>query len=88
LGPNFPTNYNTKYHDDYIKYGDDVKEPVNKNIPLENLFMNHEPYMNQYNPISKDFENKLGKTVCPMRIEVAKIKKMLRIFAKNNKIPY
>jgi len=33
LGPNIPIDYHTNYKDDYIKYSDDVKEPVTKNMP-------------------------------------------------------
>lgn len=57
-------------------------------IPEDNLAPNNQDFMNKYKPISKDLGRGVRNIECPMRKEVERIKMILKIFAKDNKIAY
>lgn len=88
LGTDIPINYQTQTQRDFNQFPEETIEPVEKRIPQDNLFNEHHPFETQYKPISKDYSKKIRDTICPLRKEINKTKKILKEFAKSRKIPY
>jgi hypothetical protein len=88
LGPNIPINYNTNYQKDYIKFPNELLEPIQKKIPQDNLFLNNEKFQNQFKTAQRDHDGRQGNLICPVQIEVLRVKEIIRNFARSRKIPY
>ena len=88
LGPNIPINYETCHKKDFVKFPNDLLDSIEKKIPKDNLFLNKEKFKNQYRSVQRDFDGKQRGIICPVKLEVKRVKNIIRNYARSKRIPY
>ena len=88
LGPDLPRDFATNYARDFKPLPEGFKPGVEKKIPDDNLTIGQIPFDGNYDPTSTDFGKPKSPIVCPLAVEILRLKKTLREYAISNKIPF
>lgn len=88
LGPNIPINYVTSQKRDFVKFPEELLDSLEKTVPKDNLFLNKEKFKNQYKSAQRDFDGRQRSLICPVKLEVERVKNIIRNYARSKRIPY